>query len=324
MPSHRLPDRPNLEHLRKQAKDLLRAYRAADPSAVVRIHGSLPRLSSSAVVRQDLSLRDAQRVVALGHGFDSWLDLRNHIESQERYQMIEMKIDSVKTNPQAQLRTIVLKSEVLRKYLAIWIGPAEGDHIALKLQGKELPRPMTHDLLESTIRDLGASVTRVVVTEMRDDTFLAKIVLQTNGSTLERDCRPSDAIALAVRCDAQIFVEPTVLDSAGVEYDHQTGKPLSTDILWYELPSLVFEDQPTVSQSMPSADPLDMFSEPIRGLLERAGVEANREGRSQVAFDDLIRAMATDPQFADAGQSAERGTHSHFSSRKLDPGVEPQ
>ena len=324
MPSHRLPARPNLEHLRKQAKDLLKAYRAADPAAIVRLHESLPRLSSSAEVHPDLTLRGAQRIIAMERGFDSWLDLRNHIESQERYQMIEMKIDSVKTNPQAQMRTIVLRSEAMRKYLAIWIGPAEGDLIALKLQGKELPRPMTHDLLESTIRDLGASVTQVVVTEMQDETFLAKIVLQSNGSTLERDCRPSDAIALAVRCDAQIFVEPTVLDSAGVEYDPQTGKPLSTDILWYELPSLVFEDRPTVSQSMPSADPLDMFSEPVRGLLERAGAKANREGRSQVEFDDLIRAMATDPKFADAGQSAEGGTHSHFSSRELDPGVEPQ
>ena len=82
------------------------------------------------------------------------------------------------------------------------------------------------------ISDLGATVTRVIVSELREDTFIARVVVQRNGTTIERDSRPSDAIALAVRCGAPIFAEEDVLERAGVALDPYTGEPDSTDARW--------------------------------------------------------------------------------------------
>ncbi len=112
------------------------------------------------------------------------------------------------------------------RYLPIWIGPAEADAIAVKLQDLSVPRPLTHDLLRTVIDTLGASVKHILVNDLQNDTFFAKISLQTNGTSQEIDCRPSDAVALAVRAQVPIFVEEAVLDKAGILLDKETGKPL--------------------------------------------------------------------------------------------------
>ncbi len=93
------------------------------------------------------------------------------------------------------------------------------------LQDAKLPRPLTHDLLRSVIDALGASVHSIVVSELKSDTFYAKIVLDVNGGQMEIDSRPSDALALAVRTETPIYVEEEVLDKAGIMLDHETGKP---------------------------------------------------------------------------------------------------
>ena len=220
MPSRSLPARPNLEHLKNQAKDLLKAYRAGQPSAFKRFRESLPRLSEASVdERPSLSLRDAQYVVAARYGFTNWAHMRTYIEEGENIHMLEMTVDRVAVNPDSQQRVVVLRAKEVSKYLPIWVGPAEGNSIALKLQSKELPRPMTHDLMDSVISDLGARVTRVVVSELKGDMFLGKIVLQRNGTTIERDSRPSDAIALAVRTSAPIYAEEDVIERGGVAFD---------------------------------------------------------------------------------------------------------
>ena len=121
--------------------------------------------------------------------------------------MIEMSIDSIRVSLMNYQRVVILKEKMASRYLPIWIGPAEADAIAVKLQGVNVPRPLTHDLLRSVIDTLGASVNSIIVTDLKNDTFYAKITLDVDGGQMEVDSRPSDALALAVRVEAPIFVE---------------------------------------------------------------------------------------------------------------------
>ncbi len=143
--------------------------------------------------------------------------------------MIEMTIDSIRVSLMNYQRVVILKEKMADRYLPIWIGPAEADAIAVKLQGVSVPRPLTHDLLRLVIDALGASVNSIVVTDLKNDTFYAKINLEINGGQMEVDSRPSDALALAVRVDVPIYVEETVLDKAGILLDKETGKPVFED-----------------------------------------------------------------------------------------------
>ena len=143
--------------------------------------------------------------------------------------MLEMMIDSIRVSLQnyAQ-RVVILKEKDSNRFLPIWIGAPEAESIAMKLQEVAAPRPLTHDLLRSIIASLGATVSRIIVSELNNDTFYAKIVLQVNGTTMEVDSRPSDAIALAVRSDAPIFADDAVVEKAGVRMDEETGKPITS------------------------------------------------------------------------------------------------
>ena len=140
--------------------------------------------------------------------------------------MVQMVIDSIRVSLMNYQRVVILRVKDSDRYLPIWIGPSEADSIALKLQDVSVPRPLTHDLLRSVITSLGATVQHIVVSELSNDTFFAKIVMQHNGTTMEVDSRPSDAIALAVRTESPIFVEDAVLQKAGVHMDMKTGKPI--------------------------------------------------------------------------------------------------
>jgi len=135
--------------------------------------------------------------------------------------MIKVTIDSVRASLLSQHRVVVLKEEGLERYLAIWIGPYEADAITIKLQSVEVARPLTHDLLEQSVRMLGAKVSHVVVNDLHDDTFYARIVVDQDGQRIELDSRPSDAIALAVRVQSPIFVSESVMERAGVVPDEE-------------------------------------------------------------------------------------------------------
>ena len=130
--------------------------------------------------------------------------------------MIELSIESIRVSLMNYQRVVVLKEKEGSRYLPIWIGAAEADAIAVHLQEVSVARPMTHDLLQNVLGEFGAQVARVVVNELANDTFFARIHLQVDGRDLEIDSRPSDAIALAVRAAAPIFAEDAVLDQAGV------------------------------------------------------------------------------------------------------------
>ncbi|MBI4202189.1 MAG: bifunctional nuclease family protein [Chloroflexi bacterium] len=139
--------------------------------------------------------------------------------------MHEMVIDSIRVSLQNYQRVVILKDKGSDRYLPIWIGPAEADAIAVKLQGVSVPRPLTHDLLGAIISTLKGRLTHIEVSDLQNDTFYAKLGIQVNGSSVEVDSRPSDAIALAVRAQVPIYVADEVLEKAGITLD-ETGKPV--------------------------------------------------------------------------------------------------
>ncbi|MHB1132718.1 MAG: bifunctional nuclease family protein [Chloroflexota bacterium] len=130
--------------------------------------------------------------------------------------MIEMVVDSIRVSLVNYQRVVILREKDAARLLPIWIGQNEADAIAIRLQSIAVARPLTHDLLKSVIDELGATVEYVLVSALTDDVFYARVVLDVNGEKREIDSRPSDAIALAVRCETQIFADESVLEKAGI------------------------------------------------------------------------------------------------------------
>lgn len=135
--------------------------------------------------------------------------------------MVRVTIDSVRVSLMSQQRIVILKDTESDRYLPIWIGPCEADAITVELQEVEVPRPLTHDLLKSVIDEMNADVAHIMVSELRDDVFYARIVLNVNGKQIEVDSRPSDAIALAVRVRTPIFVAESVMDKAAIRPEEE-------------------------------------------------------------------------------------------------------
>jgi uncharacterized protein len=138
------------------------------------------------------------------------------MEGFERVTVYGVSFDVASKQP-----IVLLKVEGKNRFLPIWIGHPEAAAILMKLQNAELPRPMTHDLLATTIEQLSASVASVLVTELRDNTFYAVLRLEAGGQEIRLDSRPSDAIALAVRTDAPIFASAELLDANGIEFEQE-------------------------------------------------------------------------------------------------------
>jgi bifunctional DNase/RNase len=130
--------------------------------------------------------------------------------------MIEVKVDSIRASLMSEHRVVILKDLNDERFLPIWIGRYEAEAIAIRLQNIDVPRPLTHDLLNNTIGELGGEIAHILVNDLRNDTFYAKITVSLNGRTVEIDSRPSDAIALAVRAGATIYVEEDVMARAGI------------------------------------------------------------------------------------------------------------
>ena len=139
--------------------------------------------------------------------------------------MREMTLYGVSFEPIGKTPIVLLKTADDDKFLPIWIGHSEAAAILMKLQGSTPPRPMTHDLLTDVVSELQGEVVKVVVTEMRENTYYARITILQNGREVEIDSRPSDAIALAVRCDAQIFATDDVIDESGIDFQTDEEEP---------------------------------------------------------------------------------------------------
>lgn len=184
--------------------------------------------------------------------------------------MIELTIESIRVSLMNYQRVVILKEKDSDRYLPIWIGPAEADAIAVRLQEVAVARPLTHDLLRSVIDSLGASVDYVIVNDLSNDTFFARIMLQIDGRVMEIDSRPSDAIALAVRVQVPIFADESVLEKAGVKLD-QEGQTLE---------AITGETREAATEVSPEElEKLSPFRDVIEGLdLEDFG---KKEGSSQ-------------------------------------------
>jgi uncharacterized protein len=133
--------------------------------------------------------------------------------------MFEMVIYGVSFDLVGKQPIVLLKTADGNKFLPIWIGHPEAAAILMKLQGASTPRPMTHDLMADMLDQLDAEVLRITVTELRDNTFYASITVQQNGSEIDIDSRPSDAIAIAVRAEAPIFAAEHVIEESAIEFE---------------------------------------------------------------------------------------------------------
>lgn len=171
--------------------------------------------------------------------------------------MVELTIESIRVSLMNYQRVVILKEKDSDRYLPIWIGPAEADAIAVRLQEVSVARPLTHDLLRSIIDALGATVNYILVSDLANDTFFARIAMEVDGRSLEIDSRPSDAIALAVRAQVPIYADESVLEKAGVRLD-QEGQPLEKG----EMPEL----EPTSEVKAEELEKLSPFRDVIEGL----------------------------------------------------------
>lgn len=191
--------------------------------------------------------------------------------------LVEMVVESVRVHMLSSQHVVILKESERERYLPIWIGPWEANAIAMKLQGLAAERPLTHDLFASALDELGVLVRRVVISDLADDTFHARLFLTAGERTLEIDSRPSDALALAIRAGARIYAEPAVLDRAGVSPD-SAAEEGSEDDESEELAGSPLERPP------------------------RAGADRIVDPRLDI-FRDFVNSLGTDPEGEGTGES---------------------
>ena len=177
--------------------------------------------------------------------------------------MREMTLYGVSFEPIGKQPIVLLKTLDEDRFLPIWIGHPEAAAILMKLQGASPPRPMTHDLLTEVVSELKGEVVRVTVTELRENTYFAKITIVHDGQELEIDSRPSDAIALAVRCEAQIFAADDVVEESGIEF--QAGDDEQVSLVTAS--NLADLDPEEFSRFIESVTP-EEFASSLRDVLE--------------------------------------------------------
>ena len=143
--------------------------------------------------------------------------------------VVEVKINGLAVDAQAKSHVVILKEKDGERVLPIWIGPAEAQAIARELAGQRFQRPLTHDLLANIVEGLKAKVTRVVIAELKDNTFYAQLLIDRDGEAIVVDARPSDSIAVALRCGAEIFVNEKLLNEPG-EQDEPTPEEKAQEL----------------------------------------------------------------------------------------------
>jgi bifunctional DNase/RNase len=170
--------------------------------------------------------------------------------------LVQVEIDSVRVSLMSQQRIVILRDKKTERFLTIWIGPCEADAITVELQSVEVARPLTHDLLKSVIGQMGGKIKHIIVNDLRNDIFYARIIVALNGNEMEIDSRPSDAIALAVRAKVPIFVAESVMQKAAItpdeEIDAEAGELPESDV--------AFEDEAEEDEAEEGED-LDVFKD---------------------------------------------------------------
>jgi len=170
--------------------------------------------------------------------------------------MREVIIDSIRVGLRNLRRVVILREKDSERYLVIWIGQDLAEAIAFRLQDVSVPRPLSHDLMLNLIQELGGDVKSVVINDLQDDTFFARIQVEQDGRTVEIDSRPSDAIALAVRAGVPLYASPEVLDRAGQTLSDD-GEPLEEDAAGQKAPA---------ATSAEELEKLSAFREFVSGL----------------------------------------------------------
>lgn len=184
--------------------------------------------------------------------------------------LVEMVVESVRVHMLSNRHVVILKDVERDRYLPIWIGAWEASAIAMRLQGVEAARPLTHDLFVSALEQLGVRLDRVVISELSDETYHARLFLQRDGTEVEVDARPSDALALAVRSEVPIFAAEEVLAQAALGADPDVEET-EGEVDVAELPTAPggrrVRRVPLESIGGPNADPrLDMFRDFVNSL----------------------------------------------------------
>ena len=231
---------PNLEQLKKQAKDLLRAHDAGEAAASRRLRAHVRRLtglSEEEILSGELALREAQHTIACESGYADWQELRQAVADGDvspprrelvvgdvEYsadQLVPVQIHRVdmRLRPEGHTLAYVLLKGSADQVVTICCGQQEGTALSLIMQRRSLPRPLTHDLLDTFIQHLDCAVRSVVVHSLQDSTFLAHVNVDTPKGPTTVDCRPSDGLILAARWGASAYMTPEVLE--------QVGKPMA-------------------------------------------------------------------------------------------------
>jgi bifunctional DNase/RNase len=182
---------------------------------------------------------------------------------------IEMVIDGIRVSLMNNQRIVILKEKEGERYLPIWIGPAEADAIAVKIEEVPLSRPLTHDFTCAAINALGGSLQAAIIDKLENDTFYAKVVLQANNDQKKIDCRPSDALAMAVRGNVPIFADEEVLKQA----------------------SIVLTEEGSIEQKTDKGH-LDVFSKTAQDILATSEAEARHLHHDYVCTGHLLMALA--------------------------------
>jgi uncharacterized protein len=196
--------------------------------------------------------------------------------------LVEMQIESVRVHMLSNRHVVILKDNEGDRYLPIWIGAWEASAIAMRLQGLAAERPLTHDLFAAALDRLGVRVERVVISELTDETYHARIHLERDGVQVEVDARPSDALALAVRAEVQIFAADDVLAQAALtaDPDEEVGEDDGDEDADAESDRPRRRRPPIESVGDAPADPrLDMFRDFVNSLEVDPGAGGESGGR---------------------------------------------
>lgn len=181
--------------------------------------------------------------------------------------MIETTVESIRVSLVTQQRVVILKEVEGDRHLPIWIGAYEAEAIAMELQGVTPTRPLPYDLMQTLLRELNATVDQVVIADLNEQVFYARLMIAAGESTFEVDSRPSDAIALAVRTGSRILVDEAVMDSAGVAVeDDDDPAALSATSFTSEGDSPAGEPEQSDSAPAASDEQLSIFRDFINSL----------------------------------------------------------
>lgn len=197
---------------------------------------------------------------------------------------VEMIVDNIRVSPMNYQHLVLLKEKQAdHRYLPIWIGPAEAEAIAIKLQNVDTARPLTHDFVRAIIELTGFKVKAAKICDLRNDTYYAEIVIFSKSKTCTVDCRPSDAIALAIRTKSPIFATSEILKKAGIFLDEESGMPIKQ-------PELMSDKQPELVPYQ-VAYKLEKFSESTLGIFTSSQEEAKRLNHYCIGTMHLLLAL---------------------------------